>query len=192
MTSWRKRNYDFLKSLNIKGKVLDLGCGRKEFLPLYGDEVTTVDIDPQYDPDIVADLNEPLTFVGQYDWVILNNTLEHIYGAKRLLKDCFHLLAPGGKLVILVPFMIKIHQDIDHHRYTNQSLARMLREADFVAVEIIPQGTISDIYQTIQDDIFGLVPRWLEPLKWLSFIPRVTHKNYPQGYHVLARKGKEK
>lgn len=188
MTSWREYNYNYLKNLAIGGKVLDLGCGRKEFLPLYGGEVTTVDIDPQYEPDIVADLNESLVFNGQYDWVILNNTLEHIYDAKRLIKDCFNLLAPGGRLVILVPFMIKIHQDIDHHRYTNQSLERMIREAGFSNINIAPTGSISDIYRVIQNDIFGLSSKIFLPLKWISYIPKVNHAAYPQGYHVLASK----
>ncbi|PIT90996.1 hypothetical protein COU17_02765 [Candidatus Kaiserbacteria bacterium CG10_big_fil_rev_8_21_14_0_10_49_17] len=188
MTGWRKINYDFLKSLTISGKVLDLGCGRKEFMHLYGDTVTTVDIDPAYEPDIVADLNEPLTFSGQYDWVILNNVLEHIYDARRLIKESHGLLTAGGKLVILVPFMIKIHQDIDHHRYTNQSLERMLREAGFSEVSISPEGTLGDIYKTIRNDIFGLVPRYLRPLKWISYAPRVSHPAYPWGYHVVAIK----
>lgn len=192
MTTWREHNRRFLKSFNITGRVLDLGCGRKEFLELYGNNVTTVDIDPQYEPDIVADLNEPLVLTGHYDWIILNNTLEHIYDAKRLIKDCHKLLAPAGQLVILVPFMIKIHQDIDHHRYTNQSLERMLKETGFSTVAIMPAGTISNIYQTIQNDIFGLVPKWFLPFKWISYIPKVNHPAYPQGYHVLARKDKEK
>lgn len=190
MTSWRQYNYDFLKSLKIKGQVLDLGSGRQEPLHLYGPDVTTVDIDPRYQPDIVADLNEPLTFGGQYDWVILNNTLEHIYDAKRLIRDCFKLLAPGGALVILVPFLIKIHQDIDHHRYTNQSLERMLREAGFSEFTVNPAGTLSDIYRTIQNDIFGLSRWWLRPLKWLSYVPKISHRAYPQGYQVVAYKDK--
>ena len=54
-------------------KVLDLCCGRKgvtkEFLKA-GHEVVTVDINPKFNPDIIADINNlHLESLGDYDLI---------------------------------------------------------------------------------------------------------------------------
>ncbi len=192
-TDWRKMNYEFFKDFDYKDKkVLDLGAGKGHFRDLFkNSDYTAVDFYPYENIDIVADLTEILPFESEtWDYVVLSNVLEHISKPRELLKECHRILKKGGKLLITVPFFIKLHQQpYDFYRYTEYALQDLL--SDFNKVEIQRLGTISGIYKSILRDLFGLKTRLLRPVYYLVMLLtsfKADHRNYLQGYAVIAVK----
>ncbi len=131
---------------------LNLGSGQRKFAAPF----VNVDINPKWEPDVVADgASMPMFADGSADMIVLHHTLEH-YGCGEkttMLKECYRILAPGGSLIVCVPemrelakawlrgtinnwlFMINTYgaymdSDADRHRwgYDSVSLATYLME----------------------------------------------------------------
>jgi O-antigen chain-terminating methyltransferase len=96
--------------------VLDLGCGRGEFLGLLRDAgvpATGVDSDPEavgicrragYDIR-QCDLFEFLEANGGFDGIIASHVIEHLDfpSAERLVGRCFEVLRPEGIITLVTP-----------------------------------------------------------------------------------------
>ena len=111
------RNRSFLELLenNSSAKVLDLGCGDGRFTLKARERIGTkrvygVDI---YDPSIERaksrgihvikwDLNEfPYPFKdNEFDVVLSNQVIEHLFYPVKFMREVFRLLKPGGYAVI--------------------------------------------------------------------------------------------
>ena len=70
---------------------------------------TRVDIDPECNPDIVADMRN-LGDIGKYDILFCSHALEHLYPHEIVptLKGFRNVLNEGGAAVIIVPNLEKI------------------------------------------------------------------------------------
>jgi SAM-dependent methyltransferase len=100
-----------LKKIVPQGKILDMGCGRGDFLHIakdHGYEVQGSDLstaDGPY-PDVpifkgfLMDANFPSE---AFDIIVTRNTLEHIYDPNEDLRELNRLLKPGGVLYVKVP-----------------------------------------------------------------------------------------
>jgi SAM-dependent methyltransferase len=112
----------------LEGSVLDLGGGaRAEYHRFFPNaKFTTVNIDEETKPDIVHDLEEPLPFANaSYDHALLINVLEHVYGARELLRETARVVRPGGSAVIVVPFLFPLHPSPrDFWRWSEEALRR--------------------------------------------------------------------
>jgi SAM-dependent methyltransferase len=93
-------------------RVLDIGCHQGEFLKSLGSHIgPSLGIDPLAVPEegtkfrLSAELfREPMPFAeGSFDAVVMLATLEHIREKIPLARECFRLLAPGGRIIITVP-----------------------------------------------------------------------------------------
>ena len=96
---------------------INLGCGDK-----YWDNYINVDVDPDCNPDVVADLTQKLPFEDNYaDEIISIHLIEHIDTLKidNLIQDWFRILKPGGKLIIECPDLEKIAVHILNQRFRN-------------------------------------------------------------------------
>jgi len=74
--------------------------------------------------------------IGQFDTVFALNVLEHVADHEQSIKNCYSLLKPGGKLVILVPaFQVlfnKFDVALEHQRrYTPKNLREVMTISDF-------------------------------------------------------------
>ncbi|MDL4840138.1 class I SAM-dependent methyltransferase [Aquibacillus rhizosphaerae] len=109
----------------VKGRVLDLSCGSGYGTHMIAkekknqiDEVIGVDIDSEiityakgtyYHPQSsflvldAIDLSVP-GLLGQSDSIVSFETIEHIEQETNLLDNYFHLLKPGGILMVSTPF----------------------------------------------------------------------------------------
>lgn len=95
------------------GRLLDLGAGRGEFLhgfALQGFQATGIDRSrpkqPRFSETIVcADYEKnPLPFAdASFDVLFNKSVLEHVFEVSRLLAECHRVLAPGGRLICMVP-----------------------------------------------------------------------------------------
>lgn len=128
-TPWRQANWRFLESqialLPINGLILDVGAGRADFEALLaGHNHLALDVYPYPETDIVCDLAATNPFrPNSFDAILLMNVLEHVYGTQQFIASLTHALKPGGKLIVAIPFMVKMHQEpLDFVRYTHYAL----------------------------------------------------------------------
>lgn len=137
-TAWRKANWEFLKkhvaSLPLENAVLDVGAGHGDFFAIYKDRrYYALDIVPYAEVDLVTDLAQVNPFKpNSLGMVILANVLEHVFENRVLLNTIAGIVAPGGCVVITVPFLLKVHQaPFDFARYTPFYLEKMAKECGF-------------------------------------------------------------
>lgn len=122
-----------------KGSLLDLGCGKAPLYLIYKDlvkNITLMDwgnsLHPNPHLDVVGDLTERLPFNdNEFDVIILSDVLEHIPTPESLFAEISRVLAPGGTLLMNVPFMYWVHEaPYDFHRYTQFALRRLAENSN--------------------------------------------------------------
>lgn len=91
------------------GNLLDLGCGDGKHAEVFranGFNVTTVDLNPECEPDHVMGIEMYLAATTKkYDVIWMSHVLEHQMYHMGILEDLFRVLAPGGVAAITVPPM---------------------------------------------------------------------------------------
>lgn len=187
-SSWRIESDRFLeeKLAGLTGTLIDLGAGNDN----YGQNVgslkrISVDTGQRGRVDVIADITKPLPFKEEADAVLLSNVLEHIAFPQPLVNECYRILKPGGKLVITVLFLCKLHQvPVDFNRYTKYMLAKLLKNAGFENYKITQLGNSSDA-------IFSLVRGLYHPLIYKTLrllLPKRNSRYFPLGYGIEAIK----
>lgn len=103
-----------------------------------GFTVVTVDISPDRNPDIVADI---VSFRSSqnFTYVVMSEVLEHIPEPKKAIDNVYSLLVGGGKLVLTTPFIYPLHdRPHDYYRYTKYGLSYLLK--DFSCCSIVERS----------------------------------------------------
>lgn len=126
------QNY-YAGSLEIVGRTIDLGS--KSASPSYYDHfdmsnVTKLDFADLHSshPDVKKiDLTKPFDLEKEtYDTVILFNVIEHLPSYNLTISECARILAPNGKLHVIVPFFFPHHDDPkDYRRFTLDGLRQI-------------------------------------------------------------------
>lgn len=123
----------WLKTLRIKGSVLDVGVQNKPVRKLLGHcdapVYHTLDNDEQWNPDVLCDLNEPLDeslFDQTYDNIFALEVFEHLWNPIEALKTLAKLSHSGTKLHLSWPFINPVHDYFDFARYTEEGMAKLL------------------------------------------------------------------
>lgn len=149
----RKGLYTNIKkySSEIKGIVLDVGCGRKPYRSLFnvesyigmdieneGHDHTNEDIDIFYD-GVLFPFSENF-----FDSIISNQVFEHVFEPDIFLLEIKRVLKPKGKLLLTVPFAWDEHeQPNDFARYSSFGIKYQLEKNGF---KIIKQSkSVNDI-----------------------------------------------
>lgn len=113
------------------GKILDLGCGRGEFLKgfircgLNGYGVDRSTIAKSICPEVEilqSDLeNEPLPYSdNSFDLVFSKSVLEHFYYPEKLIQEIYRILKPGGMTITMVPDWESIYKTF-YNDYTHRT-----------------------------------------------------------------------
>lgn len=111
---WRYFELRALRELQMAHPILEIGCGDGKFSSLLFNEIEeAIDINPKavarartqglYRRVRCADARELTGSEGNFATVYANCVMEHIPDLVRVLRGCYHALAPGGRLVITVP-----------------------------------------------------------------------------------------
>jgi len=134
----------------VRGTILDVGCGAQPYRNLFSAKATYLGIDTAeakshfgyevpdtkyFDGDSwpIAD--------GSVDFVLSTETLEHVAKPERFLAEAFRCLAPGGTLLLTVPFAARWHFiPYDYWRFTPSGLDRLLTAAGFVQARVYARG----------------------------------------------------
>jgi len=139
----------------VQGTLADVGCGAQPFRDLLRPQVRyiAVDIDEAQmrfgsgaagyrAPDTRRFRGSVLPLAdGEADTVLCTETLEHVRDSAAFLRELNRALAPGGQLILTVPFAARWHfVPYDYWRYTPSGLAHVLAQAGFCEVRIYARG----------------------------------------------------
>ena len=157
----RRRNHYVLKHFTPHSgdKILDIGSGRGWFsleMAKKGFDITAVDLS-QKNLDAINEKSERVkTYYGsaeelpfteeRFDWIVMNEVLEHLENPLLVLKHIQKFLTPLGKIFISVPYNENIVQELcihcnqltphsSHlHSFTKKSLKRLAAESSLFII----------------------------------------------------------
>ncbi len=195
----------------VRGKLIDLGCGKVPLFEAYRNYCTDVvcvdwgntSHENNY-LDFECDLTQKLPFQdNEFETIIVSDVLEHISEPGKLWKEMHRILAPGGRLLLSAPFFYGLHEEpYDYYRYTEHALRRFARQSNFevlllqsvggtpeIAVDIIAKhlqcipivGPVTAAFIQRVAFVFGRTAVW----KKLS---DRTSKKFPLCYFLIAEK----
>jgi ubiquinone/menaquinone biosynthesis C-methylase UbiE len=92
--------------------------------------------------------------------VILSDTLEHIRRPQDLMNEIGRVLAPGGHLLMNVPFMYWLHEmPYDYYRYTRYGLEHLISEAGMRLMEVEAIGGAPEVLGDVASKAVARVPK---------------------------------
>lgn len=191
MSKSREQLNDMLREINIEGKVvLDVGVQDKPTRRLTKGTpklYVTLDIDPQWKPDIVADLNDNLVTnqleAAQHncDVIFCIEVLEHCWNPIRVLKNLFAVVRPGGVVYISTPFINPHHDVVDYLRFTDEWYQKAMKAVGFEEITIRERRATTGL-EALQHFYT------LEGMKYSKIRAVKGRYTYPVGYFVSAKR----
>jgi SAM-dependent methyltransferase len=196
----------FAYSLPKNARILDAGAGEGNYKHYFSNQrYCGLDLgigDSQWNYghlDVVGDLSILPFRDGTFDACLSVVTLEHVKDPALVVREMARTLAPGGRLLLIVPFEWEEHQQPhDYFRFTRFSLAYLLKQAGLDVSEIRPVGGFfrmlaRRMLYALQffpgptifiGAIFFVPPALLLPL----LEPLDRRQNFTLGYICFARK----
>ena len=195
----------------VKGKLLDLGCGKVPLYIAYKNYIADnicVDwentLHKNVNIDYFCDLTKKLPFNdNEFDTVLLSDVLEHIPNPNNIINEIYRVLTKNGNMLLNVPFLYWIHEEpSDFYRYTEFAIKYLLENTGFeiIKFEVIggPIEIITDILSKNIKHIPVIGNSLAAFLQWLTLlytktkigrkINRATSHKFPLGYFVVAEK----
>lgn len=129
------------------GRVLDVGCADRWVADALPAECDYVALDypatggRMYGarPDVFADASHLPFADASFGSVLMLEVLEHLAKPRTALREASRVLAPGGCLVLTMPFLYPVHDaPFDFQRYTGHGLVREVESAGLQVVEVRP------------------------------------------------------
>ena len=83
------------------------------------------------------DICSDMKYQNKFDFIIADNVWEHLKYPYRATKNVYNLLNDNGYFLIIVPFLIRVHEvPIDCTRWTKDGLKYLLEDSGFKIVNI--------------------------------------------------------
>lgn len=132
----------------LRGDVLDLGCGKKPYRPILGARARRwigLDFETTRSGSSKADvfgsaLDVPFRSCS-FDIVICTQVLEHVPRPEQLFREVGRILKPGGSLILTVPQTSPLHEEPhDYYRFTCYSLSFLAGLAGLEVARVSPMG----------------------------------------------------
>jgi SAM-dependent methyltransferase len=110
-----------------------------------------VDINPRRGPTVLTDLTRTWPFRDDsIDLIFSSFVLEHLPDPFHFIKECSRCLRPGGRLIILVPFIYQIHASPqDYLRFTDTFLKHCLNNTPGLCVQRVHPLGIGPVTNTV-------------------------------------------
>ena len=137
-----------------RGRLIDLGCGTVPLYAAYEPFITeNVCVDwggtthSSLYVDQECDLAGDLPFANcDFDTIILSDVLEHIPQPEGLWREMARILAPGGRVLLSVPFLYWVHEaPHDYYRYTEFALRRFAHQVGLKILVLRPLGGAPEV-----------------------------------------------
>lgn len=208
--SERRRLLDFALARHqatMRGVVLEVGAGRRgrrgRFAPPSAGVARwwMLDVSAAVRPDCVGDVAALPVRSGGVDTAVALEVLEYVADPVAVLGELHRVLAPGGHLVVSVPFIHRIDTGADRWRLSEHGLRRLLAGAGFEPIVLEAQGGLftavahlvcSTVAQRRQRPARWVLGALALPLVGLARLePRVGWGRTPDattGYLAIARK----
>ena len=123
----------------LGGKVLDAGSGpNKKYQDILkkGSKYVTLDIHPEFKPDIVGSVENIPVPDGDFDSVISVQVLGDLLRPELAIKEFRRIVKPGGMVLITEGFMNELHgEPRDFWRFTPYGLSGLMEENGFKVVK---------------------------------------------------------
>lgn len=135
---------------NIKGDVLDFGCGSKPYESLFVNAKSYVGVDIELSGHNHKDSKVDYFYDGKklpfndasFDAIVCFEVLEHVFNIEEVLAEIYRVLKPNGQLLISIPFAWEEHEiPYDFARYTSFGITRILNINNFDVVKLIKTTT---------------------------------------------------
>ncbi len=163
----------------LHGQLLDVGCGRKPYQPLFNVECYVgLDIDN----DISRARNQADYFYdgkqfplpdASFDALLCNQVLEHVFNPEIFLSEIVRVMKPGGRLLLTVPFVWDEHeQPYDYARYTSFGLRALLEHCGLKIVRQEKLGADASVLFQLANAYFFKISRGMSrPVRALVVAP---------------------
>ena len=145
MSNARKQLEKWLKTIDVKGSVLDVGGVS---MPVKGRtkswETTAYKILDYNRADYEYDINTFIDWMPQFDNVFCLEVMEYVWNPATAIQNMSRFLKPGGLLYISFHFLFPHHnpKHLDYLRYTGKGIEKLLSEASLKIREVVPKTTI--------------------------------------------------
>lgn len=129
-------NSKFAREAAAGARLLDAGAGSAPYRDLFWrQQYESCDIrqvDQSYVPTYLCDLTNIPVENGRYDYVVMNQVLEHIQEPSLALREINRVLKDDGRLICSTPLFYQEHEiPRDYFRYTRYGLNFLFSNAGF-------------------------------------------------------------
>lgn len=165
----------------LKGKILDVGCGRGRLRKIInqGSEYIGIDSQAGKNVDVVGDVHALPFADGLFDGVICTAVLEHVADETVVLREILRVLKKGGKLILTIPFIHHYHRDPeDYRRLSHVGLEKLLEKNGFINIKtyrnngvftVVEYAFFCELVNVIKEKLY--IRKWyLLPYFGLSFV----------------------
>ncbi len=151
------------------------------------DQYVVLDKVADYNPDIVADVQDLPFEDNSVESIVCIAILEHVEKPWQAIDEMYRVLKPGGYLYVYMPFLYYYHPMKgyykDYYRFTKDGVKYLLK--DFSSLEI--QGIRGSIY-TLINLIPKLGKRWPKFFYTLDKLFKKNKTNQTSGYNIFCIK----
>ena len=135
--------------VHARGELLDMGCGRKPFAPLFAGRITRywgtdLSVSPYLGAarlDAFARAEAQPFRDASFDTVMGLSMLTYLPEPVRMIREAHRVLKPGGILILEFTQMVPLHDEpYDFFRFTRFGAEYLLEEAGFEPLEYLPIG----------------------------------------------------
>jgi|GEM_PF-5363857 len=122
-----------------KGKIIEIGPANRPLI----EGVITVDFEPKWKPDYVANQDNLPFEDNSIDTIISSHCIEHCMNTRKTLREWFRVLKEGGKIAISMPHGEDVDwktlgtSDMTHEQlYTVKTMELYLKHCGFKNIKV--------------------------------------------------------
>jgi len=160
-----KRILELLKPKS-SDKVLEIGCGfgillkkipSKKKIGIEVNDFAIKECLKRGISVIKANAEKRLPFKNSsFDLVIMNELIEHLKKPQKVLKECFRILSPKGKIIITTPVKSFFHHDLAESHFSEMTLKKLRKVVEEGGFDVITHEVngISFLYPLLENVFF--------------------------------------
>lgn len=150
---------EFGDSLDPGGRHAELGAGYYDHGSVFPAGTTTVNIDPERHPDVLADLHDIPFAAASFDGGICISVLEHVHDPYQVVREWARITKPGGRVFAWIPFYFGVHgYPVDVSRFTDYGARQLFTRAGF-EVERCDADPYRGVFLNLSDTVHFVASR---------------------------------